>query len=215
MDALELLKSKWLEREQDLPTLTYNDIYKMLLKKSSSIVKWIFVISIVELIFWIGLGFLTSGYNKEFLTDIGLQSTLNILYKIDYAIIAVFIVLFYLNYKNIKNTDTIKTLMHSIIKTRKTVSYFVIYNIAITTLVLVCMNLYMFSKKDQLYSLFKDGSNISESMPIENFTSVFFIAQFVVGLLSIGFILLFYRVVYGILLKRLTHNYRELEKIEM
>jgi hypothetical protein len=215
MDALELLKSKWLEREQDLPTLTYNDIYKMLLKKSSSIVKWIFVISIVELIFWIGLGFLTPESNKEFLTDIGFQSTLNILYKIHYAIIAVFLVLFYLNYKNIKTTDTIKTLMHSIIKTRKTVSYFVIYNIASTTLVIVCMNFYFFSKKDQLYSLFKDGNNISESMPMESFTSVFFIAQFVVGLLLIAFMLLFYRVVYGILLKRLTHNYRELEKIEL
>jgi len=109
MDALELLKSKWSEREKDLPTLTYNDIYKMLLKKSSSIVKWIFAISIVELIFWIVLGLTSPESNKEFLTDIGLQPTLNVLYVIHYAVIAIFLALFYLNYKNIKTTDTVKT----------------------------------------------------------------------------------------------------------
>jgi hypothetical protein len=43
MDQLELLKKQWQSREQELPKLTYNDIYSMLLKKSSSIVKWIFL----------------------------------------------------------------------------------------------------------------------------------------------------------------------------
>tara|TARA_B100000795_G_scaffold112372_1_gene83170 strand:- start:18300 stop:18947 length:648 start_codon:yes stop_codon:yes gene_type:complete len=215
MDALELLKSKWSEREKDLPTLTYNDIYKMLLKKSSSIVKWIFAISIVELIFWIVLGLTSPESNKEFLTDIGLQPTLNVLYVIHYAVIAIFLALFYLNYKNIKTTDTVKTLMQSIIKTRKTVTYFVIYNVASTVLVLLYINLYFFSKKDQLYLLLKQGNDISESMAKENFTSVFFIAQFAVGVLLIGFILLFYRIVYGILLKRLKGNYLELKKIEL
>ncbi len=215
MDALELLKSKWSEREKDLPTLTYNDIYKMLLKKSSSIVKWIFAISIVELIFWIVLGLTSPESNKEFLTDIGLQPTLNVLYVIHYAVIAIFLALFYLNYKNIKTTDTVKTLMQSIIKTRKTVTYFVIYNVASTVLVLLYINLYFFSKKDELYLLLKQGNDISESMAKENFTSVFFIAQFAVGVLLIGFILLFYRIVYGILLKRLKGNYLELKKIEL
>ena len=34
MDELELLKKDWQSREQKLPKLSYEDIYKMLLKKS-------------------------------------------------------------------------------------------------------------------------------------------------------------------------------------
>lgn len=215
MDELELLKTKWQEREQELPTLTYKDIYKMLLKKSSSIVKWIFVISIAEILFWIALGYVSPESNKELLTDIGLQSTLNVVYAIHYVIIAVFLVLFYINYRNIRVTDTIKTLMHNIIKTRKTVKYFVIYNVAGTLLALLYINMYFFTKKEELYTLITKGNDAYGAIPQESFTSIFFIAQFVVGILLIAFILVFYRVIYGILLKRLKNNYDELAKIEM
>jgi hypothetical protein len=44
MDQLDKLKKEWQNREQELPKLSYNSIYNMLLKKSSSIVKWIFII---------------------------------------------------------------------------------------------------------------------------------------------------------------------------
>ena len=48
MDDLDLLKEDWKKQEKSLPHLSYNEIYKMIWKKSSSIVKWIFVISILE-----------------------------------------------------------------------------------------------------------------------------------------------------------------------
>ena len=215
MDELELLKSKWQEGNQELPKLSYNDIYKMRYNKSASIVKWIFIISVCELVFWIVLGFLSPESNKELLVQIGLQKTLTILYGLHYVVIAVFLVLFYLNQKNIKTTDTVKNLMHSIIKTRKTVSYFVIYNVVSTALILVYINLYFFTKKNELYTILIKDNDAYQGVPIETFTSVFFIVQFVVGLLLIGFVLLFYRIVYGILLRKLKHNYGELEKIEM
>jgi len=215
MDELELLKSKWQEGNQELPKLSYNDIYKMRHNKSASIVKWIFIISICELVFWIVLGFLSPESNKELLVQIGLQNTLTILYGLHYVVIAVFLVLFYLNQKNIKTTDTVKNLMHSIIKTRKTVSYFVIYNVVSTALILVYINLYFFTKKNELYTILIKDNDAYQGVPIETFTSVFFIVQFVVGLLLIGFVLLFYRIVYGILLRKLKQNYVELEKIEL
>ena len=215
MDELELLKSKWQEGNQELPKLSYNDIYKMRHNKSASIVKWIFIISVCELVFWIVLGFLSPESNKELLVQIGLQNTLTILYGLHYVVIAVFLVLFYLNQKNIKTTDTVKNLMHSIIKTRKTVSYFVIYNVVSTALILVYINLYFFTKKNELYTILIKDNDAYQGVPIETFTSVFFITQFVVGLLLIGFVLLLYRIVYGILLRKLKHNYGELEKIEM
>ena len=215
MDELELLKSKWQEGNQELPKLSYNDIYKMRHNKSASIVKWIFIISVCELVFWIVLGFLSPESNKELLVQIGLQNTLTILYVIHYVVIAVFLVLFYLNQKNIKTTDTVKNLMHSIIKTRKTVSYFVIYNVVSTALILVYINLYFFTKKSELYNILIKENEAYQGVPIETFTSVFFITQFIVGILLIGFVLLFYRIVYGILLRKLKHNYGELEKIEL
>ena len=215
MDELELLKSKWQEGNQELPKLSYNDIYKMRHNKSASIVKWIFIISVCELVFWIVLGFLSPESNKELLVQIGLQNTLTILYGLHYVVIAVFLVLFYLNQKNIKTTDTVKNLMHSIIKTRKTVSYFVIYNVVSTALILVYINLYFFTKKNELYNILIKENEAYQGVPIETFTSVFFITQFIVGILLIGFVLLFYRIVYGILLRKLKHNYGELEKIEM
>ena len=215
MDELELLKSKWQEGNQELPKLSYNDIYKMRHNKSASIVKWIFIISVCELVFWIILGFLSPESNKELLVQIGLQNTLTILYGIHYVVIAVFLVLFYLNQKNIKTTDTVKNLMHSIIKTRKTVRYFVIYNVVSTALILVYINLYFFTKKSELYNILIKENEAYQGVPIETFTSVFFITQFIVGILLIGFVLLFYRIVYGILLRKLKHNYGELEKIEL
>ncbi len=71
MDNLDILKKEWQSREQNLPKVSQTDIYKMLLKKSSTIVKWIFVISIAELLFWIGINFLIPKENIELLNNMG------------------------------------------------------------------------------------------------------------------------------------------------
>ena len=215
MDELELLKSKWQEQEQELPTLSYKDIYKMILKKSSSIVKWIFVISIAEILFWIVLGLLTPETNKALIQDIGLQSILNFIYVAHYIIVAVFLVIFYLNWKNIQVTDTIKTLMHNILKTRKAVKYFVVYNVAGTVLVLIFVNLYFYANKEALYTLITQSNESYATIPQDNFFPVLFVSFLIAGTLLVGLILVFYRVIYGILLKRLKFNYKELEKMEM
>ena len=65
-DELDLLKKDWQKREQELPKLSYSDIYKMLLKKSSSIVKWIFYISIVEIVLWTVLALVTPNVSENF-----------------------------------------------------------------------------------------------------------------------------------------------------
>ena len=48
MDELELLKKDWQQKDEHLPRLSYDEIHTMIWKKSSSIVKWIFYISIIE-----------------------------------------------------------------------------------------------------------------------------------------------------------------------
>ena len=47
-DELELLKKDWQKKEFDVPKLSYDEIHKMIWKKSSSIVRWILIISILE-----------------------------------------------------------------------------------------------------------------------------------------------------------------------
>jgi hypothetical protein len=215
MDNLELLKEKWQNREQELPKLSYKDIYQMLLKKSSSIVKWIFLISIGELLFWTILAFFVPESSKAINNGIGLKPTFLIINIVHYCIFAVFIYLFYKNYRLIAVTDTIKDLMKSILNTRKTVKYFVMYNVGASVLLLLGINLFYYTKKDELYRLIAENFEGYGAIPKESFTSVFFISQLLFGLLFIGLILFFYRILYGILLKRLKHNYNELSKIEM
>ena len=58
MDELELLKKDWQKDDNNYPKKSYNEIYKMILKKSSSIVKWILIISILEVLLWTGISVL-------------------------------------------------------------------------------------------------------------------------------------------------------------
>jgi hypothetical protein len=215
MDDLDLLKQKWQSVEQELPKLSYGDIHQMLLKKSSSIVKWIFFISIGELLFWTILAFFVPESSKTINDSMGLKTAFIIVNILHYAIFTVFIYLFYKNYRSIKVTDTIKDLMGSILNTRKTVKNFVIYNVSASILLLLGVNLFYYTKKDQLYTLMVENYEGYGAIPKESFTSVFFISQIIFGILLVGLILLFYRIIYGILLKRLQHNYTELEKMEV
>lgn len=214
MDELELLKKQWRRQERDLPELSYNDIYKMLLKKSSSIVRWIFLISIGEIIFWTGIAFLLPDSSKKFTDDIGLHNTLLIFNIFHYTVFAVFIFLFYKNYTKISNTDSIKKLMQSILRTRKTVKYFIIYNIVGTCVVLIGLNIYYYFNQDLIFQLIVKSDNVQAPINKEQFMNMFFISQLVLGAILIIGVLIFYRIVYGILLSRLNKNYKELKKIE-
>lgn len=215
MEELELLKSNWQKREHVLPKLTYNDIYALLLKKSSSIVKWIFLISIAEIIFWTALAFLVPESNKKINDGLGLHNFLMVMNILNYIIFGVFIVLFYSNYRKIKVTDTVRQLMKNILRARKTVKYFVIYNVSLSILLLVGVNLYYYMMQDRLYKLLSTYYPEYATIPQEKFTNIFFVTTLIFGVIFIGLIILFYRVVYGILLRRLKRNYDELEKIEM
>jgi len=214
MVNLDLLKQKWQSVEQELPKLSYGDIHQMLLKKSSSIVKWIFLISIGELLFWTVLAFFVPESSKTINESMGLKTVFVVVNIVHYTIFAVFIYLFYKNYQSITVTDTIKDLMGSILSTRKTVKNFVIYNVSASILLLIGVNLFYYTKKDQLYTLMAENYEGYGAIPKESFTSLFFIGQIIFGILLVGLILLFYRIIYGILLKRLQHNYTELEKME-
>lgn len=214
MDELELLKKQWQSQEQVLPHLSYSDIYKMLLKKSSSIVKWIFYISIAEIIFWTLLAFLVPESSTKFSDDIGLHNILLGANILNYMVFGFFIILFYRNYRKISTTDSIKELMGNILSTRKTVKYFVIYNITTSIILIVGINIFYYLNQDIVFKFMTEDYGIV-NITQERFMKMFFAIQILFGIVMIGFVMLFYRLVYGILLRRLSKNYKELEKIEV
>ena len=214
MDQLEALKKEWQTRDQEFPKLTYKDIYPMLLKKSSSILKWIVVISLCEILFWILLSLVIPESSNEFYEELGLKSIFKWMNIINYAVVAFFIYLFYRNYKKIQVTNSIKILMENILKTRKAVHYFVYYNIGMAIALLVGTNLYYYSHQEKLMELLKN-QDIYGAIPAEAVVNKFFIYNFIAGIMIIGILMLFYFLLYGLLLRRLKRNYKELKKIEV
>lgn len=211
MDELDKLKKEWQSREQELPKVSYNNIYKMLLKKSSSIVKWIFIISVIELLFWISLYFVLPEENMKMMHEMGIGKIMFYSNIIHFIIFGIFIFLFYKNYQSIQVTDNTKMLMQNILKTRKTVRYFVYYNLGMFVLISIAIDSYFYSRSHQLYEIMDFAS---KGVPEEGFANAFIISQIIVGLFVIGLLILFYWLVYGILLKRLKRNYRELKKMD-
>ena len=123
MDELEILKKDWKKNENAFDQVSEKEIYGMLHKRSSSIVKWILIISILEFIVLNGIGFLIS--DKESAKFSATHPYLNIIENINYFILLGFIYLFYKNYKSICVLDSSKKLIKDIVKTRKIVNYYI------------------------------------------------------------------------------------------
>lgn len=211
MDQLDKLKKEWQSREQELPKVSYYNIYKMLLKKSSSIVKWIFIISVIELLFWISLYFVNPEDNIEVINEMGIGDIMFYSNFVHFIIFGIFIFIFYKNYQSIQVTDNTKMLMQNILNTRKAVRYFVYYNLGMFVLVSIVIDSYFYSRSHQLYEIM-DFAN--KGIPEEGFATAFIISQIIMGVVVIGLLLVFYWLVYGILLKRLNRNYKELKKMD-
>ncbi|TYA84263.1 hypothetical protein [Seonamhaeicola marinus] len=205
MDGLDLLKKDW-NTQKTQSKLSAKDILPMLHKKSSSIVKTLFYISVGELIFWTLVNFLPYFFSeayKERIDTIGSNMVIIGLSFLSYIVIFAFIFLLYRSYKSISVTDNLKTLMKSIINTRKIIKYYVLYN-----LVMVGVS----SLIGIFYSINNDP-NVSLAVQDKGWFVFILFSLVVVGVIII-LIWLFYKLIYGLLIKRLNKNYRELKKLE-
>jgi len=205
MDGLDLLKKDW-NKQETHSKVSAKEILPMLHKKSSSIVKTLFYISIAELIFWVLLNlipyFLSDTLQNRFNT-----LTSNIVYLIfgilSYAVILIFIYLLYKSYKSISATDNIKSLMKRIINTRKIIKYYVLYNLIMIGISVIV---------ELFYSL-KTNANMSNAVQDKGMFIFMAISLVIIGIVIL-IIWLIYKLVYGILLKRLNKNYNDLKKLE-
>jgi amino acid transporter len=213
MDELELLKKDWQKEDSKYPKLSYDEIYKMILKKSSSIVKWIFIISLLEFVFWtlISFGLKDTESMKRF-EEYDADLVLIPLSVLGYIILAYFFYLFFKNYKTISATDTAKRLMENILKTRRTVKYYVAFNLIYLVIATIAVLFIEFDQDQQLIGKLNEASANGDVFKLY---ATIIISVFVVLAVFIAVLLLFYYLIYGLLLKKLNRNYKELKKMEV
>ena len=214
MDELELLKKDWDTSKQNYPNLNKEEIYKLISKRSSSIVKWIFIISVLEFSLWTILSFSLDSSNiaieKIQSYDYGFIYYLFV--GISYIVLFGFMYLFYKNYRNISVTENTKMLMERILKTRKIVKQYVIYNITVMYLGIILGVIMELSSNSETQILISDIKSEGE-----NVIYIFYLIVAVLSLIAMALITIlflgFYYLIYGLLLKRLKINYKELKKI--
>jgi len=208
MKGLDKYKEAWKNQDSKDLKYSYNDIQEMLHKKSSSIVKWIFYISLIEFCFWIVISFAFDTDWNTINVKSRLYMLLGILTAINYIIIVLFIALFYKNYKTISVSSNAQKLMKDILKTRKTVYYYVLYNVGMLIFGFIVVMYYIFTSVDFLNQLqtARPESSLNSSLTLAILISIVLIA------IIVGFLLVFYRLIYGVLLKRLKQNYKELSE---
>ena len=201
MDLLEKHKKAWKNQSEEKNKRSSIEIYKLAHSKSSSIVKWIFIIAMIEFIGGVSLSFfidideLYPEYKK-----IGFEKFIFYALIVVYPVLFYFLFMFYLNYKRISTTDSTRTLMKKIIKTRKTVRNYVWFNLCSFALVMLLVSIIMIH---------------TTLINLNNKEIIFMLMiTLILILFSLGLIWCFYQLLYGILLKKLNRNYKELSKLD-
>ena len=200
MKSLENYKKAWNNQPDTEDKLSTVDIYKLAQSRSQSIVKWIFIIGILEFVglnalsFFVDIDEAYAEYKK-----MGLENFIFYSQIAAYGILFYFLAMFYLNYKRISTTDSTRTLMKKIIKTRKTVRNYVLFNLSYMALIMIVVAI------ASINTNFDDLSNKQIILII--------FATLVATLLILGVLWLFYQLLYGFLLKKLSKNYKEIAKL--
>ncbi|MEY8019931.1 hypothetical protein AB8P51_03810 [Muriicola sp. SD30] len=216
MDELELLKKDWQKQGQDLPKLSYEQLYAMIWKRSSSIVKWIFIISIIEFALPHLLYLIPSAREGiAFYDDLGLKYIILGLTVLQYGIVFYFIFQFYKRYKEISVLDNAKVLMRKIIRTRKTVKNYIIFALSVflLTFLIIAIGI-LFSDGDSFLKVF-ELENKSINMTTQQLKFLISGVMVAMGVVCTALLGLIYFLIYGLLLRKLGKNYRELKRLEV
>lgn len=214
MDELELLKRDWQKKDAELPKLSYGDIHKMIWKKSSSIVKWILIISILEfivpqlLIFAPPMEEAMQIYNY-----IGVSKYLFVLSLVIYAVAIYFIFQFYRRFKEISVLDDSKNLMKKILKTRKTVKHYVLFSLSMimVTIIIMIIGVYL---NDDITHIVPELKDKLQNISPDKLKITLMLTIGIIGVLLTLLMGCIYFLLYGLLLRKLNKNYAELKQLE-
>ncbi len=204
-------KKVWKGQPKEANEVSTLEIYKMTQSKSTSIVKWIFIVGLLEFIFFLVLNLILLEPNhNEIFGNVNLTQFVNFSYYFNYLVVVLFLIIFYRNYISVSTVDDTKTLMKKIIKVRKTVKFYIFYNIFINILMLVIYNIVVFSAPDTIKIVL---SNYDIALDESQMMTVYIISQVIAVVMILLFLFLLYYLLYGTLLKKLKKNYKELTKL--
>ncbi|MBW7676575.1 beta-carotene 15,15'-monooxygenase [Chryseobacterium chendengshani] len=215
---LDSFKKAW--QEQPVQQKYDNkEILNMLNRKSRNYMKYIFWISVAEFSFFTIFGLFYILQNKEsntFLTSLQklgveknqeLETNLDSIYLIikivSLLVTGYFVIQFYQNYRKIKVEEDLKIFITRIINFKKTVNAFIVTNIVLFVLFTATFTVFVF------YVLNDQNIQITASAK-----TGFIIGILISTLLCIFLIWIYYRLVYGIIMKRLDKNLKQLKEIE-
>lgn len=213
MEELDILKKHWKKDDSSFAQVSEKEIYKMIHKSSSSIVKWIFIISILEFLLWSGLSFFLK--DSEVMKQFDAYHVENIMVPfmvIGYLGLFYFFFQFFMNYRKITATASVQKLISTIIKTRKTVYQYVWFNIIYAVASSFIMIYIQFNYDERILKMISEMSAKGNGAAV--FYSIYIAITLIFLTIFVGLIWLFYRIIYGFLLKRLYKNCEELKKID-
>ena len=215
---LDDFKQTWQEQEVQ-PKYNSTEIESMLNKSSRNYVKYILWISAAEFIVILLMNlyyFFIGNDSKSFiniLVKLGIKesadldadfSHLNFGLKIvSLLFTAYFVIQFYRTYIKINVESNLKKLILQIIKFKKTVHLFILANIGLLILYAIILAIFTF------WVLSKQHIELNNPTLI-----TFYVGIIVMMMISILLIWAYYRLAYGIILKKLEKNLGELQKIE-
>ena len=215
---LDSFKETW-QQQPVLPKYDTSEIESMLNKSSRNYVKYILWISLVEFVLILGANLYYTFLGEDttdlisVLGKLGIdnsdqfQNTLTQLYlslkMVSLALTGIFVYLFYQNYRKINIESNLKKLILQIIKFKKTVQLFIVANIALVILFTLVLGIFTFSVLAQ------------QNIELTNPTLIGFIAGLGLTMgISVVLIWIYYRVVYGFILRRLGKNLEQLQNID-
>ena len=214
MDLLDKYKKTWGLQPKNIDKISSEEIYKMARSKSISIVKWIFILGLIE--FSIGIIFmLLNIYQNQtydmLATDLLTRKYLLYLSFLTVPFLLYFLNMFYNNYKNISVTDNTRTLMEMIKKTRRSVRNYILFNLAI--IVLGSIIITFISLKNSTRDIILRNQIINFKLNFDDDESVILI-MVIITVITLTLISSFYQLIYGNLLKKINRNYKELKKLD-
>lgn len=215
---LDSFKKTWQEQPVQ-QKYDNNEILKMLNRKSRNYVKYIFWISVVEFLFFTVLGLFYIIQDKEsnsflsILERLGAKKTTElegfldsiyvVLKILSLSITAYFVFKFYQNYKKIKVEENLKKFILKIIQFKKTVNAFILINILLLIAFTSVFTVFVF------YILNTQHIEVNNANLI-----VFVIGTIVSTALAVLLIWLYYKIVYGIIMRKLDKNLTQLRDID-
>ena len=214
MDLLDKYKKTWGLQPKNIDKISSEEIYKMARSKSISIVKWIFILGLIE--FSIGIIFmLLNIYQNQtydmLATDLLTRKYLLYLSFLTVPFLLYFLNMFYNNYKNISVTDNTRVLMEMIKKTRRSVRNYILFNLAV--IVLGSIIITFISLKNSTRDIILRNQIINFKLNFDDDESIIII-MVIITVIILTVIWSFYQLIYGNLLKKINRNYRELKKID-